>query len=97
VSSTHALDLAATTAALCLLAQQLPRAAHVRRLQISLLAARAEVGHGGGPSEVLADRNAQLVGLVLRALRESLRVNCSLRCAPACPPSCHCSGALAVP
>ena len=72
----HTTDLAAATAALCLLARQLRRAPHIERLQISLLAARADMG----PKDALAERNAQLVGFVLRAFKEALQVNCALRC-----------------
>jgi hypothetical protein len=44
VASGHALDLAATTAALCLLGRALRNAPGLRRLQLSLLAAKADMG-----------------------------------------------------
>jgi hypothetical protein len=44
VGCQHALDLAATTAALCLLARAVRNAPNLRRMQLSLLAAKPDMG-----------------------------------------------------
>ena len=75
VSSGHALDLAASTAALCLLVSRLRWAPQLQRLQISMLTA-FEDGGGGIAQEHTAERHAQLEMRVLRALKEAMQ------CAP---------------
>ena len=84
MSSGHALDLAAATAALCLLAGRLRGAPQLQRLQISMLTAIEEGGPGGPAQQHMATRHAQLERRVLRALKEALHSNTSLRCG-ACP------------
>ena len=78
MSSGHALDLAASTAALCLLVSRLRGAPQLRRLQISMLTA-IEDGGGGIAQQHMAERHAQLEMRVLRALKEALQCT-SLRC-----------------
>ena len=78
VSSGHALDLAASTAALCLLVSRLKGATQLQRLQISMLTA-IEDGGGGIAQQHTAGRHAQLEMRVLRALKEAMQCTSSLR------------------
>ena len=78
MSSGHALDLAASTAALCLLVSRLRWAPQLQRLQISMLTA-IEDGGGGTAQEHTAERHAQLEMRVLRALKEAMQC-APLRC-----------------
>ena len=80
MASGHALDLAASTAALCLLVGRLRGAPQLARLQISMLTA-IEDGGGGPARQPMAARHAALEMRVLRSLKETMADNASLRCA----------------
>ena len=99
VSSGHALDLAASTAALCLLVSRLQGAHWLQRLQISMLTA-IEEGGGGLAQQHTAERHAQLEMRVLRALKEAMQYSSlryvatirPMRCVPDTPElTNHCS------
>ena len=80
MASGHALDLAASTAALCLLVGRLRGAPQLGRLQINMLTA-IEDGGGGPAQQPMAARHAALEMRVLRSLKETMADNASLRCA----------------
>ncbi|CAK0786488.1 hypothetical protein CVIRNUC_009701 [Coccomyxa viridis] len=79
VASGHALDLAASTAALCLLVGRLRGAPQLRRLQISMLTVMEESGYGMPGQEHIVERHSQLEKRVLRALRDAMQYTTSLR------------------
>ena len=79
VAAGHALDLAASTAALCLLIGRLKAAPQMRRLQISMLTAMDEPGWGGPGQQHIAERHAQLEMRVLRTLKDAMQCSTSLR------------------
>lgn len=76
----HALDMAPTTAALCLLARALAAGNAVRRLNLSLLGVRAESSLAV-PAGHAAESEARLIGRVIQELKRTVAVNTSLRCA----------------
>ena len=79
MASGHALDLAATTAALCLLVGRLRGAPQLRRLQISMLTVMEESGYGMPGQDLIVERHSQLEKRVLRALRDVMQYSTSLR------------------
>ena len=79
MASGHALDLAASTAALCLLVGRLRGAPQLRRLQISMLTVMEESGYGMPGQKHIVERHSQLEKRVLRALRDAMQYTTSLR------------------
>ena len=93
MASGHALDLAASTAALCLLIARLRGAPQLRRLQISMLTVMEESGWGMPGQEHIVERHSQLEKRVLRALRDAMQYTTSLRYLLSPAPLCMTSSA----